>query len=74
MQKGCPYSEKAVYADNTAWFGHYWRKGRNALIQLIQENEILRNPYIEPTYILANKLVQFSKIEQEEKKDETRTL
>lgn len=64
-QKGCFWHEKAEFAEYRAWFGHYWKKGRNTLIQLIQEQGILQNAHIEPTYILADKLVQISKIEPE---------
>lgn len=62
MQKECPRHVQPEFADHKAWFGHYWRKGRNTLIEIILECEILRNPYAEPTYILAEKLVQISKI------------
>jgi len=64
--KGCPESEKPVYADHRAWFGHFWRHGRNVLIETILDLGILRNPYIEPTFILAEKLVKISKIEENE--------
>lgn len=63
MQKRCAWYVKPEFADHKAWFGHYWQKGRNALIEIILEYKILRNPYAEPTYILANKLTQISKIE-----------
>ena len=65
-KKGCPESEKPVYADYRAWFGHFWRHGRNVLIEIILDLGILQNPYIEPTFILADKLVQVSKIEEYE--------
>ena len=64
-EKGCSWYEKAEFADYRAWFGHYWRKGRNALIAIILDLGILQNPYIEPTFILADKLVKISKIEED---------
>lgn len=66
-QNECSWHVKPEFAEHKAWFGHYWRKGRDTLIEIILEYEILRNPYVEPTYILANKLVQISKIESENK-------
>lgn len=62
VDKGCPNSKKIEYADYRAWFGHYHRKGRDTLIQLAIKEGISKNPYGEPTYILANKLVKITKI------------
>jgi len=73
-EKGCSWYEKAEFADYRAWFGHYWRKGRNTLIELVQENKILKNAHIEPTYILADKLVKISKIEENNETNETRCV
>jgi len=65
---GCPEHKKIVYAEHRAWFSHYFRKGRDTLIQLVLEEGLSGNPYGEPTYILAEKLVKISKVES---KDET---
>ena len=65
-QKGCPKHEGIVYADHKAWFSHYWRKGRETLIELVKKEGISKNPYGEPTWILAEKLVKISKINSED--------
>jgi len=49
-----------------AIFGHYWRKGREVLIELVKEMGISKNPYTEPTFILAEKLVKISKVSRED--------
>ena len=71
VEKGCPKSKKIEYADHGAWFGHYFRKGRDTLIQLVIEEGISKNPYGESTYILADKLVKISKIDS---RDEVKSL
>ena len=62
-QKGCSWNKKVEFADHRAWFGHYWRKGRDVLIELVKEAGISKNPYSEPTFVLAEKLIKISKIE-----------
>ncbi len=64
-QKGCSLNKKITFASHNAWFGHYWRKGREVLIELVKENNISKNPYAEPTFVLAEKLTQISKIDSE---------
>ena len=61
-KKGCEWNQKKEYATYNAIFGHYWRKGREVLIELVKEAGISKNPYTEPTFILAEKLVKISKI------------
>jgi len=61
-QKGCSWYVKSEYAEHGAWFGHYWRKGREILIELVKAEGVSKNPYGEPTFILAEKLVKISKI------------
>ena len=65
-QKGCAWYEKSEYAEHGAWFGHYWKKGREILIQLVLEEGIAKNPYGMPTYILTEKLVEISKISKDD--------
>jgi len=61
-EKNCKWSLRKEYATHNAIFGHYWRKGREVLIELVKEAAISKNPYGEPTFILAEKLVRISKI------------
>ena len=61
--KNCSWNKKVEFADHRAWFGHYWRHGREILIELVKEAGISSNPYGEPTFILAEKLTKISKIE-----------
>ena len=60
--KICKWYNKPEYVTYNAIFGHYWRKGREVLIELVKEAGISKNPYGEPTFILAEKLVRISKI------------
>ena len=65
IDKTCIRFNKPEYAPYNAIFGHYWRKGREVLIELVKELGISNNPYVEPTFILAEKLVKISKIDLE---------
>jgi len=60
----CPQKicNKKKFADHNAHFGHFYRKGRENLIQLALETGISKNPHCEPTWILAEKLIIFSKV------------
>ena len=53
-------SKKIVYATYSAHFQNYYRKGRDILIQLAKETGITNNPYILPTWLLADKLLKAS--------------
>ena len=61
LQKGCRWYTKAENATHDQWFRHYFRKGRDVLIELALVTMISDNPYILPTYIITEKLVQYSK-------------
>ena len=65
-KKGCWWNQKKEYATHGAMFGHYWNKGREVLIELVKEASISKNPYAEPTFILAEKLVRISKVNRED--------
>jgi len=65
LQKSCPRSSKIEYATYSAWFGHYYRKGREVLIELVIELGLSEHPYGEPTYLLADKLVKATKVNSE---------
>ena len=65
-QKDCPKHDKIEYSTHGAMFGHYIRKGRDKLIELVKQESISRNPFGEPTWILAEKLVKISKINSED--------
>jgi len=69
FEETCPKHEKPEFAEKQAWFGHYYRKGRNTLIRLIQDQGFLRNAYIEPTYILADMLARNSRIEETDEEE-----
>jgi len=64
VQKICPKS-KVDWITYNELFRHYWKKGREVLIELALENNVSSRPYSEPTYILADKLVKISKIDRE---------
>jgi len=66
MDKECKNSKKPIYATYKAHFSHFYRKGREVLIKLALETGVSTQPYSEPTFILADKLVKFSKIRKEE--------
>ena len=66
--KSCKFSKKPEYTVYKAIFRHYYNKGREALIDLAIETGISTRPYAEPTYILADKLVHFSKVNIEDHK------
>jgi len=58
----CDKSFKPEWVLYNEIFRHYFRKGREVLIELALENNVSSNPYHEPTYILADKLVKISKV------------
>ena len=64
-EENCKWNLRKEYATYNAIFGHYFRKGREVLIRLVKEAGISKNPYGEPTFILAEKLVRISKIDPE---------
>jgi len=61
-QKTCKRSFKPEWVSYKEIFRHYFRKGREILIQLALENNVSSTPYAEPTYILADKLVKASMV------------
>ena len=58
-------SKKPIYATYSAHFRKYYKMGRDILIQLVKETGITNNPYILPTWILADRLVKASIISRE---------
>ena len=58
-------SKKPIYATYSAHFRKYFKLGRDILIQLAKETGITNNPYILPTWILADRLVKASIISRE---------
>ena len=65
-EENCKWNLKKEYATQNAIFGHYWRKGREKLIQLSLQTKVSANPHVEPTYILADKLSKISKVNRED--------
>ncbi len=65
IQGICP-KNKVDWITHNELFSHYYRKGREVLIELTLETGVCPNPYHEPTYILADKLVKISKVKREE--------
>jgi len=63
--KKCKWHHKVVYASHRFVFKHYYNKGREDLIKLAIETGVSNIPYQEPTYILADKLVKISKVDEE---------
>ena len=65
-KKGCWWNKKIEYASYGAMFSHYFQHGRDTLIELIKKEGISKNPYALPTYILADKLKEISRINRED--------
>ena len=67
-------TKKIVYATHSAHFKNYYKKGRDILIQLAKETGITNNPYILPTWILVEKLIEVSIVSRESVENEKWTL
>jgi len=65
QQLTCDFSKRQTYSTYTAIFRHYYKKGREVLIELAKQTGVSIIPYSEPSYILADKLVKISKVERE---------
>lgn len=61
-QKNCNKSLKPEWVLYREIFIHYYKKGREVLIELALENNVTTRPYVEKTYILADKLVKVSMV------------
>ena len=62
VQNGCHKSFKPEWTTYKEMFSHYYYKGREVLIELTKKSGVSIHPYSEPTYILADKMVKYSKI------------
>lgn len=64
VDKNCRDSDKITF-DRRSMRAHYFRDhGRNSVIKLCQQYNIVPNPYIEPTFILCRKLTEISGVRQ----------
>ena len=65
VDRTCRWAKVPEFATYKAMFGHYYRKGREVLIELAKETGVSSTPYTETTYILADKLVRISQVKRQ---------
>lgn len=64
LDLSCKFATILTNADHRFMSRHYRRKTRDELIKLAKEHNVSSNPFAEPTFIMAEKLADLSRVKK----------